>query len=267
MKLVIIAPRGKMGRLIVQSGAKRDGFKWIAGVAPKGREYIGMDLGDVAMVGHPLGVPVVDDLETVIDQCDMVIDFSTKECSLQVLDCALRHKKALICGTTGFDAEEMKRFQDASKEIPLLFAANTSKMVNLMQELLAAAAKVLGDQVDVEILEMHDRQKKDVPSGTAKEMGETIAHAQHKALDTCAVFGREAGENPRKAGTIAFHSVRAGNWPSSHTVIFGGMGERLEISHHAYDWVCFAEGACDAAAFLFQKEAGLYGMEDVLQQP
>ena len=166
MKIIVIGPRGKMGKLITQVAASRDDMELIAGVAPKGRDYIGTDLGTVAMVGRELGVPVVDDLEKVIDACDVIIDFSTKEMGMEVLDLALAHKKGLVCGTTGFSPEEMARFKDASKEIPMLYAANTSKLVNIMNKLLELVVRTAGNDLDIEILEMHDQWKKDAPSGT-----------------------------------------------------------------------------------------------------
>ena len=212
MKVIVIGPRGKMGKLITQVAASRDDMKLIAGIAPKGRDYVGMDLGTVAMTGSELGVPVTDDLAGVIDSCDVIIDFSTKEMAMEVLD---------LVTTT------------------------------------------LKDEIDIEILEMHDQWKKDAPSGTSKEMGEIMAHALGKELSNIAVYGRE-GESPREPGTIGYHSLRAGNIPSSHTVFFGGMGERLEITHHSYNWECFARGACDCAAYLDGKAPGFYSIKDVL---
>lgn len=263
MKIIVIGPRGKMGKLITQIAAGRDDMELVAGVAPKGRDYIGSDLGAVAVVGRELGVPVVDDLESVIDNCDVIIDFSTKEMGMEVLAAAVSHKKALVCGTTGFSPEEMQRFQDAAKEIPMLYAANTSKLVNIMNKLLELVTQIAGEDLDIEILEMHDRWKKDAPSGTAREMGEVMAGALGKELCDIAVYGRE-GASPREPGTIGYHSLRAGNIPSSHTVYFGGMGERLEITHHSYNWECFARGACDCAAYLAGKKPGFYTIKDVL---
>ncbi len=263
MKLIVVGPRGKMGKLITQIAASRDDVEFVAGVAPKGRDYIGKDLGQAAMTGADLGVPVVDDLSSVIDNCDVIIDFSTKEMAMEVLTLALVHKKALVCGTTGFTPEEMQRFRDAGKEIPMLYAANTSKLVNVMNKLLEVAAAVIGEEADIEILEMHDQWKKDAPSGTSKEMGEIMAHAMGKELADVAVYGRQ-GVSPREKGTICYHSLRAGNIPSSHTVYFGFMGERMEITHHSYNWECFARGACDCAVFLAGKDPGFYTIKDVL---
>lgn len=263
MKVIVVGPRGKMGKLITQIAASREDMELVAGVAPKGRDYIGKDLGQVAMIGSDLGVPVVDDLESVIDTCDVIIDFSTKEMAMDVLDMAIAHKKGLVCGTTGFSPEEAQRFKDAAKEIPMLYAANTSKLVNVMNKLLELVATTVGEEADIEILEMHDQWKIDAPSGTSKEMGEIMAHAMGKELGDIAVHGRK-GACPREKGTIGYHSLRAGNIPSSHTVYFGFMGERLEITHHSYNWECFARGACDCAAYLADKGPGYYTIKDVL---
>jgi len=182
---------------------------------------------------------------------------------MEVLELAIAHKKGLVCGTTGFSQEEAQRFKDAAKEIPMLYAANTSKLVNVMNKLLELVATTIGEDADIEILEMHDQWKKDAPSGTSKEMGEIMAHAMGKELEDIAVHGRK-GACPREKGTIGYHSLRAGNIPSSHTVYFGFMGERLEITHHSYNWECFARGACDCAAYLADKEPGYYTIKDVL---
>lgn len=263
MKVIVVGPRGKMGKLITQIAADREDMELVAGVAPKGRDYIGKDLGQIAMVGRDVGVKVVDDLESVIDNCDVIIDFSTKEMAMDVLNLAIVHKKALVCGTTGFSPEEMQRFKDAAAEIPMLYAANTSKLVNVMNKLLELAATAIGEEADIEILEMHDQWKKDAPSGTSREMGEIITHAMGKELEDIAVHGRK-GVCPREKGTIGYHSLRAGNIPSSHTVYFGFMGERLEITHHSYNWECFARGACDCAVYLADKGPGYYTIKDVL---
>ncbi len=264
MKVIVVGPKGKMGRLITKIAAEKEELELVAGVGPKGRDYIGQDLGMVATIGYEIGVPVVDDLESVIDKCDVIIDFSTREMAMKVVKLATTYKKALVCGTTGFPKEEFSAFEEAAKEIPMLYAANTSKLVNVMNKLLELAVKAVGEEVDIEILEMHDQCKKDAPSGTSKEMGEIMAHALGKELKDVAVYGRE-GEVPRVPGTIGYHSLRAGNIPSSHTVYLGGMGERLEITHHSYNWECFARGACDCALFLKDKGPGFYTIKDVLQ--
>ncbi|MDR1017985.1 MAG: 4-hydroxy-tetrahydrodipicolinate reductase [Lachnospiraceae bacterium] len=262
MKAIVIAPRGKMGKFITQIIAKSDD-ELIAGVAPKGRDYIGDDLGAVAFVGRTLKVPVIDNLEDKIDDCDVVIDFSTRENSLKVLDNCIKHKKALVCGTTGFSEEEMDRFKTGSKSIPILYAANTSKAVNVMNKVLKFITEKIGSEADIEILEMHDNKKIDAPSGTSLEMGEILAKARGQKLNDIARFGRH-GALPREEGTIGYHSLRAGNIASSHTVFFGFEGERLEITHHSYSYECFASGAVTCGRFLINQKPGLYNVSDAL---
>ena len=246
IKIIITAPKGNMDKLIVKVASKNPNIEIVGGLGPKGRDYIGDDVGIVAGLQTPIGARVYGDIEEIIEQCDLIIDFSTVGFSMEVLDSALKHKKALICGTTGFTQEQENQLREASKKIPLLKAANTSYVVNVMNKLLVEASKDLNSMADIEIIEMHSSNKKDAPSGTAKEMADIIDKAA----------GRK--------DLVTFHSIRAGDIPSSHTVVFGCMGERLEITHHAYNWECYAEGACKAIEYLSKKGSGLYLMEDVV---
>ena len=248
-KIVITAPRGHMDGLIVAAAHKRDDIEIVGGVGTPGRDYIGKDIGIVAGTGEEAGALVYDDIEKIIDKCDLVVDFSTVELSMKVLESCLKHGKAYICGTTGFNEEQTAALMAAGEKIPMMKAANTSYVVNVMRKLLGEAALKLGDKCRIEIIEMHSQTKVDAPSGTAIEMAEEMASmAPDKEYED-----------------IAFHSVRAGNTPSTHRVIFGCMGEKMEISHDAYDWTCYAEGACDAVSFLAGCKPGLYTMEDVIE--
>lgn len=249
MKIVITAPRGNMDKLIVEAATKRDNIEIVGGVGTPGRDYIGEDIGIVSGLGKHLGAAVYDDIEKVISGCDLVVDFSTVELSMQVVDSCIRHGKALICGTTGFNEEQTERLLAAGDVIPMMKASNTSYVVNVMRKLLGEAAEKLGSKCKIEIIEMHSETKIDAPSGTAIELAEEMAM---KAPD-------------KSYEDMAFHSIRAGNTPSTHRVIFGCMGEKLEISHDAYDWKCYAEGACDAVEFMAEKPAGIYTMDDVIE--
>jgi 4-hydroxy-tetrahydrodipicolinate reductase len=263
MKAIIVGPKGKMGKFITQILADRDGVELIGGITAPKRDYIGEDLGQVANLGRHLGVPVSDNLDKLIDDCDIVIDFSTKEMALKVLNTCIAHKKALVCGTTGFSETELQSFKNAGDLIPVLYAANTSKVVNVMNKLLEYVCEKLGDEADIEILEMHDAFKKDAPSGTSKEMGEIMATTRGQNFSDVAIYGRH-GVSPREKGTIGYHSLRSGNISSNHIVYFGFMGERLEIAHHSYSFECFARGACDCAEYLAKQPAGYYTVKDVL---
>jgi len=265
MKLIIIAPMGHMGKTISRIAAGREDVTVVGAVGPKGRPYIGWDLGLAACVGRELGIRITDDLEAIIAACDCIVDFSTPETGIEVLRLARKYKKALVTGTTGFSEKEMQNFRDAGKEIPMLYAANTSRMVGTMNHALKQIAEELGDRADVEIIEMHANTKRDAPSGTSLEIGEMLAEVMGKDLREIATFGRE-GSSPREKGTIGYHSVRAGNIVSSHTVIFGGLGERIEITHHAYDNDCFGNGAVDCAVFAAKQAPGFYGVSDCFRE-
>ena len=262
MKLIITAPRGKMASLIVADAAERDDVEIVAGIGPKGRDYIGRDIGEVAMIGKTVGAPVVDDIESVIDGADVVCDFSTVELGMEVLDACLKHRKALVIGTTGFDAGQRARLEAAAEEIPILIAANTDRMVNVMRKLLMDAAKELYEDTDIEIVDMHDNTKLDAPSGTARELIESMGEAVGVDLVDDAVYGRPLGRHPREKGKVTFHAIRGGDTPSSHTVYFFGDGERLEITHHCLNWKGCAKGAVSACIWLADKPVGLYGIRE-----
>ena len=260
MKLVITAPRGKMGKLNTLIAAERPDIEIVGGIGPKGRDYIGKDIGEVAGIGCKVGAPVYDSIEEIIDSCDCVLDFSTVEEAMHILDVCVAHGKALVCGSTGFSPEQREAFARAGEVIPVMLAANTSRMVNVMSKLLSEAAKALGETCDIEIVDMHDAKKLDSPSGTAKEMCETIRHAIDEEREV--VYGRE-GRQPRKEYEITHHSLRGGDTPSSHIVYFMGNGERLEIAHHSINWKCFASGAVDACEWIVKQPVGSYVISQV----
>ncbi len=238
IKVIITAPKGKMDSLILEEAVKCDAIEVVGAIGPKGRDYIGTEI---------CGVMVYDDLEAVIDQCDMVVDFSGAEIAMEVLEVCLAHNKALLEGSTGFTEKQNRKIEEASKMIPVLKAANTSFMVNVLMRILEFAADNLADSCDIEIMDIHDRNKLDAPSGTALEMGEAIAGAA----------GMEVSQ-------IEFHSGRMGDSPSTHTIYFGGIDERIEITHQAYTGRCFAIGACRAIEFMEGKDTGMYTMADVI---
>lgn len=262
MNTIIIAPTGKMGRLIIEEALTFPDLNIVGAVASENSPSVGKDIGLVARTGQLLGLKVVGDLSTIIETGDLIIDFSTVEASLKVLELAVQYKKKLVCGTTGFSNEQFNLFKEASKSIPILYAANTSKMIHLMNKAIGLLTSELGDEVDIEIIEMHDAHKKDAPSGTSLEMGKLISDIRHHNFDDYVEYGRK---NQRESGKIGYHSVRAGNIPSTHTIIFGMENERLEITHHAYNWNALAKGACLCALFLKNKEKGWYDVQEALK--
>lgn len=263
MKIVITAPGGKMGRLVVREALKRPAdFTIVGAVGNPARDYIGRDIS-AATHGGEVGARIYGDIGEIIAECDGVVDFSTVEASMQVVAACVRHRKPLLLGTTGFSEEQERVIAGAARHIAIAESHNTSKAVNLIYELLRSITAVLGRESDVDIVEMHDRGKLDAPSGTSKVMGRIIAEELGVDWDEKAVFGRE-GTGRRGEHEITYHSIRSGNISSSHTVIFGMDGERVELTHHSYDFGTFAKGALDCILFLRDKAPGMYSSQEAL---
>ena len=206
-----------------------------------------------------------DNLIDSISNFEVLIDFSRPEASLSALSVCKSSSKAMVIGTTGFADSELELIEQASKEIPIVFAPNMSVGVNLTLKILETSAKVIGPDSSIEIIEAHHRYKVDSPSGTALKMGEVVANAIGRNLSECAVYGREGIEEPRDMNTIGFSSIRGGDVVGEHTVAFFMDGERVEITHKASSRMIYANGAVRAANWLSDKPSGLYSMQDVLE--
>ena len=194
----------------------------------------------------------------------MLVDFTRPEASLIYLDACRKARKKMVIGTTGFDTAGKQRIATAAQQTAIVFAPNMSVGVNLCFKLLDIAARVMGDEVDVEIIEAHHRHKVDAPSGTALRMGEIVAAALGRDFSTSAVYARQGVTGERSRQTIGFATIRAGDIVGDHTVLFAEEGERIEISHKASSRMTFAKGALRAAQWLAEKETGLFDMQDVL---
>ena len=205
-----------------------------------------------------------DDIERVLKDFDVLIDFTRPEATLDALSVCQSAGKAMVIGTTGFSDDALKVIDQASSDIPIVFAPNMSVGVNLTLKLLETTAKVIGTDSNIEIVEAHHRHKVDSPSGTALKMGEVIANALGRDLSECAVYGREGTEEPRDRQTIGFSSIRGGDVVGEHTVTFFMEGERVEITHKASSRMTYANGAVKACQWLTNQENGLYSMQDVL---
>jgi 4-hydroxy-tetrahydrodipicolinate reductase len=205
-----------------------------------------------------------DDIERVLKDFDVLIDFTRPEATLDALSVCQSAGKAMVIGTTGFSDDALKVIDQASSDIPIVFAPNMSVGVNLTLKLLETTAKVIGTDSNIEIVEAHHRHKVDSPSGTALKMGEVIANALGRDLSECAVYGREGTEEPRDRQTIGFSSIRGGDVVGEHTVTFFMEGERVEITHKASSRMTYANGAVKACQWLSDKPNGLYSMQDVL---
>jgi len=263
IRIAIIGASGRMGRSLI--AACNDNTDVILGAATERPDssLIGCDAGELAGVGH-LGINVVGDLGTVSDTFDVVIDFSQPAVTLANVAVCQAAGKAIVIGTTGFDDDQRQQIQAAAASIPIVMAPNMSVGVNLCLKLLELAARVLGDEVDIEVIEAHHRDKVDAPSGTALRMGEVVAETLGRDLNECAVYGRQGHTGKRDRKTIGFETIRAGDTVGDHTVLFAATGERIEITHKASSRMTFANGAVRAAQWLQGHESGLYDMQDVL---
>jgi len=205
-----------------------------------------------------------DDINVVLKDFDVLIDFTRPEATLNALSVCQSAGKAMVIGTTGFSDDALKIIDQASSDIPIVFAPNMSIGVNLTLKLLETTAKVIGTDSNIEIVEAHHRHKVDAPSGTALKMGEVIANALGRDLSECAVYGREGTEEPRDRQTIGFSSIRGGDVVGEHSVTFFMEGERVEITHKASSRMTYANGAIKACQWLTNQANGLYSMQDVL---
>jgi len=262
-RIAVMGAAGRMGKTLIEAVQQTPGAGLTAAVDRPDSTLVGADAGELAALGR-IGVPLSGDLDRVVEEFDVLIDFTHPTVTLKNLAFCRKHGKAMIIGTTGFSVEEKQLLAEAGKDIPIVFAANFSVGVNLCLKLLDTAARVLGDDVDIEIMEAHHRHKVDAPSGTAVRMGEVIADALGRDLKKVAVYGREGQTGARERETIGFATVRAGDIVGDHTVLFAADGERVEITHKASSRMTFAKGAVRAALWLDGREPGLYEMQDVL---
>lgn len=262
-RVAIVGAAGRMGRNLIQAVFDADDKELGAAIERPESSLLGSDAGELASVGK-LGVTLVDSLEQVLDDFDVLIDFTAPVATMQHVDICRKAGKAMVIGTTGLSDDEKSRLQEASADIGIMFAPNMSVGVNLCFKLLDMAARVLGDDVDIEVIEAHHRHKVDAPSGTALRMGEVVADALGRDLSECAVYGREGITGERDRKTIGFETIRAGDVVGDHTVLFAAMGERVEITHKASSRMTFANGAVRAAGWIMQKKSGLFDMQDVL---
>lgn len=260
--VVVAGASGRMGRALLEALAGAHDLHLSAALDRPGSPAVGRDAGE--LTGAAFGVAVTDDVSAALQGADVLIDFTRPEATLHHLAACRSARVGMVIGTTGFDAAGREAIAAAATDIPIVFAPNMSVGVNLVFKLLDTVARVLAEGYDIEIIEAHHRHKVDAPSGTALAMGEVIARALGRDLKTCAVYGREGITGERQAQTIGFATVRGGDIVGEHTVLFAGIGERVEISHKASSRLTFALGALRAARFLADKTSGLYDMQDVL---
>jgi 4-hydroxy-tetrahydrodipicolinate reductase len=261
--LIVCGVGGRMGGAVVRAVAQTAGVQLAAAIDKPGSARVGKDAGEVAGAGQ-LGVRVGDKIEAYLKRSAVIIDFTNPEASLGYLRAAAKNTTRIVMATTGSNSDQLAEIKRLASRAPTLLSANTSLGVNVLISLLGQAAKMLGEDYDVEIVEAHHRFKKDAPSGTALALGRSVANALNRDLDQVGISGRKGIVGERSNKEIALLSVRAGDIVGEHTVIFGGIGERLEFVHRAHSRDTFARGAIRAAQWLAKQKPGLYGMQDVL---
>ena len=263
LPVAIIGAAGRMGRMLVRMVHAEDGMRVAAAVEREDDPHVGADAGTLAGIGA-IGVDVEGSLDRALDVSDVCIDFTLPGPTVEhARECRSR-RRPMVIGTTGLSPEQRAMLAEAAGDIAIMHAPNMSVGVNLCFKLLDVAARALGDSVDIEIVEAHHRNKVDAPSGTAVRMGEIIAGALGRELADCAVYGREGHTGIRDRTTIGFETIRAGDIVGEHTVMFGGEGERIELTHRAASRANFAAGAVRAARWIAKRPPGLYDMQDVL---
>ena len=262
-RIIVAGATGRMGSRIVALSMNYPGLQLAGAFERKGHASAGKDIGLMSGCGE-CNIPLVDNLEAVIDSGDVIIDFTMPESTLNNIQLAASKKKSMIIGTTGLSQQPIDTIGKYASEVPVVLAPNMSVGVNLIFKVLKDVAKVLGDDYDIEIVEAHHRLKKDAPSGTALKMAQVIAETVDRNLDEVAVYARKGITGERTKKEIGIQTVRAGDIVGDHTVLFGGLGERIEITHKASSRDTFARGALRAALWLADQKPGLYDMQDVL---
>jgi 4-hydroxy-tetrahydrodipicolinate reductase len=263
MRIAVVGASGRMGLCLIRAAVLADRAALVVAVSRPGSDAVGKDVGELIGIGA-LGVKVVDDLVPVVDQFDVLIDFTRPDASMAFIELCRQAGKKIVIGTTGYSDVQKAVIAEAAKDVSIVLAPNMSVGVNLAFKLLEITAKVIGEYTDIEVIEAHHRHKIDAPSGTALRMGEVIADALGRDLKDCAIYGREGNTGERDRKTIGFSTIRAGDIVGEHTVMFADEGERVEITHKATSRMTFANGAVRAAVWLKDKPNGLYDMQDVL---
>ncbi len=262
MRIAVAGASGRMGRMLVEAVLDAPDAQLVGALDVAGSPSMGRDAAE--FLGRTSGVAIDDDIDAALADAQFLIDFTRPEGTLAHLQAASARGTAMVIGTTGFDDAGRAAIAEAATRVPVVFAPNMSVGVNVVLELLANAARILGQGYDVEIIEAHHRHKVDAPSGTALKMGEVVAEALGRNLREFAVYGREGFTGERDGNTIGFATVRGGDIVGDHTVLFAGTGERIEITHRSSSRVTYAHGALRACRFLEGRAPGLFDMRDVL---
>lgn len=262
LKIAIAGASGRMGRMLIEAVQQSDDMILTGALDVPGSANLGIDAA--AFLGTPANVLIESDLEKGLRGADVLIDFTRPEGTVKHAQYCAAHGIKMVIGTTGLEAEHKEVIVAAAQKTAILLSPNMSVGVNVTMKLLEMAAKSFAEGYDIEIIEAHHRHKVDAPSGTALTMGEVIAEAQGKKLEDVAVYAREGITGPRDPSTIGFAAVRGGDIVGDHTVLFAGIGERIEITHKSSSRVTYAHGSLRAARFLAERSTGFFDIQDVL---
>ena len=264
INIAIVGAAGRMGKILIEACNEAENAQLSVATEHPESSLLGADAGEVAGIGKN-GVVIVSSLDDAANDFDVLIDFTRPEPTLKHLAWCVANKKSMIIGTTGFSDAEKAEIDAAGESISIVFAANFSVGVTLSLKLIEMASKVLGDSVDIEVIEAHHRHKIDAPSGTALKMGEVIAETLDRDLKEHGVYCREGVTGERKRKDIGFQTIRAGDIVGEHTVMFADIGERVEITHKASSRMTFAKGAIRSAIWVTKQAPSVYDMQDVLE--
>jgi 4-hydroxy-tetrahydrodipicolinate reductase len=262
IKVAVAGAGGRMGRTLIEGVLAAEDLRLGAALEVADNANVGRDAGELA--GAACGVLVSGEPVKALSGCDVLIDFTRPEGTLEHLAVCRKLGVKMVIGTTGFDDTQKKAITEAAHDIAIVFAPNMAVGVNVTFKLAEVAAGILGDDYDVEIIEAHHRHKVDAPSGTALKLGEVVARALGRDLGKTAVHGREGITGERDRQTIGFHAIRGGDIVGEHTVMFAGPGERVEVTVRSASRMTYAQGALRAARFLVTRKNGLFDMQDVL---
>jgi 4-hydroxy-tetrahydrodipicolinate reductase len=262
LSIAVAGASGRMGQMLIQAIDEAPDCSLVGALDIPGSAALGSDAGEA--LGRKTGVAISDDIDTTIAAADYLIDFTRPEGTLTHLAACEKHGTAMVIGTTGVDSDGKAAIAAAGQKIPVVFAPNMSVGVNVTFKLLEVAAKILSEGYDIEVIEAHHHHKVDAPSGTALRMGEVLAEATGRDLEKVGVYAREGVTGERKADTIGFSTIRGGDIVGDHTVMFAGIGERIEITHKAANRMTYAHGSLRACRHLAEHGVGYFDMHDVL---
>lgn len=263
-RIAIMGAAGRMGRILIEATEQAESAQLGAAVVLANDSLLGSDAGEMAGLGKKLNVTLVSDLNASLNDFDVLIDFTSPAATMENIKVCKEAGKGIVIGTTGLTDEQKAELSGAAADMKIVFAPNYSVGVNLCLNLLRMAASVMGEESDIEVIEMHHKHKVDSPSGTALRLGEVVAETMGWDLNEVANYGREGQTGARPHKEIGFQTIRGGDVVGDHTVMFATEGERVEITHKAQSRMTFAKGAIRAALWVNDQPNGLYDMQDVL---